>query len=138
MKADGRRTLVVCDDDAATRRVLAAMTQRRFRVLEAGDGPTALALIEREKPEFMLLDLSMPGLDGLEVLARARRLDPTLAVTMLTGVSDLDMARKALALGARSYVTKPLDCTEAELWRLIESAPGPMERGWRVEGQPPP
>lgn len=131
-----RRTLVICDDDAPTRLVLARMTRRRYRVLEAADGPAALALIAAEKPEFMLLDLSMPGMDGLETLRRARQAHPALAVTMLTGVSDVDMANKALALGARCYVTKPLDCPAAELWRLIESTP-PSERGWRVEGEQP-
>lgn len=134
MSVQSRRTLIVCDDDAPTRSLLVRMTRRRYRVLEAAEGPAALALVAAERPEFMLLDLSMPGMDGLETLRRARQLSPALAVTMLTGVSDLDMARKALALGARCYVTKPLDCSEAELWRLIESAPNPTERGWRVEG----
>jgi FixJ family two-component response regulator len=70
----------------------------------------------------MLLDVSMPEMGGLAVLEAARALDPRLAVVMLTGESDLGVARKALDLGARSFITKPFDVEVVldELRRLLK------------------
>jgi len=108
-------------------------------VLEASNGPDALAMITAERPRALLLDIAMPEMGGLAVLRAARELSPALAVIMLTGEMDLEIAREALENGARSYVTKPFDvdtlCSEVK--RLLE--PSKREEGedrpWRIAGE---
>ncbi|NNN05844.1 MAG: response regulator [Elusimicrobia bacterium] len=73
--------ILIVDDDADVRAVLAATLRPIFRIVEAADGATALDLIAHEQPRLLLLDVSMPGLGGLEVLrkARARAIHPCLS-----------------------------------------------------------
>ena len=113
--------ILIVDDNADVRIALSAVLRHAFVVLEAPDGEKALALIAKEKPRLVLLDVSMPGLGGLEVLARARAHDPSLLVLMLTSRQDVDLAVRALTLGAAEYVTKPFDADyiRAEVENLL-------------------
>lgn len=117
--------ILIVDDDPDIRRILRKVLRPVGRVLEAADGEEALRLLAREKPELMLLDVTMPGVDGLTVLARARAAVPSLIVLMLTGETDLHVARAALERGARAYITKPFDPTtlREEVLRLTSGAP---------------
>lgn len=107
-------------------------------VVEASGGREALRALKRERPRLMLLDVSMPGLDGMAVLRAARRLDPGLDVLMLTGAADLESARLALEAGARAYITKPFDVAglRAEARRLLEGEPSPGSPPWRIKARP--
>lgn len=126
--------VLVVDDDADVRLVLAGILRPVAEVVEAKDGEEALSLLAREKPGLMLLDLTMPGVGGLEVLERARSVAPGLLVVMLTGERDLATARAALDAGARAFITKPFDpeIVLAEVRRLIEDRPSPGGAPWRV------
>lgn len=73
---------------------------------EAGDGEQALAGIEQHRPELVLLDVNMPLINGLEVLKRAKELDPDPAVIVVTSESSLKTVQEAVRLGASSYVLK--------------------------------
>jgi DNA-binding response OmpR family regulator len=101
--------LVVDDEEAIT-----AVLEEHFRacgyaVDVAHNGADALLLAAARRPDAVLLDITMPGADGAEVLARLRAVDPTVAVVMLTGNGDHDLARRLLRLGAVDYVPKPFD-----------------------------
>ena len=113
--------ILIVDDNADVRAALMAVLRPAFVVLEAPDGESALALIAREKPRLVLLDVSMPGLGGIEVLARARALDPSLLVLMLTSHQDTELVARALTLGAAEFVTKPFDADRirAEVGNLL-------------------
>lgn len=133
-----RRTaakILVVDDDPDMRRMLRWILTPLGRVFEAADGVEALRALKDEKPALMLLDVTMPGVDGLVVLERARAAAPHLVVVMLTGLEDLAVARTALELGARSYITKPFDpeVLRCEILRLTGGEP-PQDFGppWRV------
>jgi DNA-binding response OmpR family regulator len=100
---DGRSVLVV-DDDAVLRRVVRAVLEADgFRVIEAADGEAGLRLAESEHPNVIILNVMMPGLDGVEV---CRRLDHP-KVLMLTALGDVTTEAASLEAGARGYLTKP-------------------------------
>ena len=113
--------ILIVDDGADFRTLLAIALAPLAEIVEAADGPEALRKIASDKPKLMLLDVSMPEMGGLAVLKKARALDPKLVVVMLTGESDLSVAKKAVELGARAFITKPfdVDAVLGELRRLL-------------------
>jgi two-component system alkaline phosphatase synthesis response regulator PhoP len=110
----GQRILVVDDDREVVRLMRAYLEQVGYAVLVAYEGETAVHTLRREKPDLMLLDLMLPGKDGLEI-TRLVRTDPTLAylpIIMLTArVEDTDKI-VGLEMGADDYVTKPYNPRE--------------------------
>ena len=88
-------------------------------VAEADDGETAIELWRQHRPDVMLLDLSMPGIDGIETLLRLRREFPEARVLMLTSSEAPEDVRHALAAGAGGYVTKTV--RRAELVAAIRA-----------------
>lgn len=127
-------TVLIVDDDADLRSSLAIVLEPLFRVLEVGSGAEALDLLKHERITLMLLDVSMPGMNGLEVLAAAKARTPALIVVMLTSQQSLTTAKKALDQGAVEYVTKPFDAAyiRAEVSRLMEPAQPADGKPWRV------
>lgn len=99
--------ILIADDDAAMRQMIAQyLASEGYRVLEAGDGPEALDLARRERPDLVLLDWMMPGMSGLDVCRSLRR-ESTLPIMMVTArVEEPDMLL-GLELGADDYITKP-------------------------------
>ncbi len=109
MKTDGK--ILVVEDEAAIRRVivLALKTAGYRNVLEADSGPAGYDLAERERPQLVLLDLMIPGMDGIEVCRRIRTNPSTrdIPVIMLTARSEEHDVVLGLDAGANDYVTKP-------------------------------
>lgn len=132
--------ILIVDDDADTRRILRYVLAPVAPVLEAEGGVEALRLIGAERPSLVLLDLVMPGVGGLEVLEAGMRLVPSMVVVMLTGQSDIVVAKSALDKGARAFITKPID--PQRLREVVEDilgngAPGGGDdrtKPWRVVG----
>jgi DNA-binding response OmpR family regulator len=106
------RVLVIEDDLAIRRGLCAALHSRGFTALEAGDGGTGLALMRRERVDLALLDLVLPGADGLAVLREIRAHDPELPVIILTARGSEDDRVKGLNGGADDYVVKPFSVRE--------------------------
>ncbi|NPD14128.1 diguanylate cyclase [Xinfangfangia sp. D13-10-4-6] len=103
-------TVLVIDDDRLNRVALAELLQSDHRVLLARDGASGLATLEREQVQLVLLDVSMPGMDGYEVLRKIRENDATrnLPVIFITGMSDAADEERGLLLGAADFVRKPI------------------------------
>jgi len=103
--------LVLIVDDDEDLRILAskALTRAGHRVFEAADGEEGLRLIENLHPDLVVLDLSMPGIDGFEVLRRLRAAEATstLPVIVLTAHGDEESARASFELGATDFLAKP-------------------------------
>jgi DNA-binding response OmpR family regulator len=126
----GAKILVVDDEAKIVKLVRAYLEQTGFQVVEAGDGQTALIQARREKPDLVVLDLNLPGIDGLEV-ARTLRREGNIPIIMVTArVEDTDRI-VGLELGADDYVTKPFNMRElvarvrAVLRRTSGQAPTP-------------
>jgi DNA-binding NtrC family response regulator len=104
-----RNKILVVDDDQAVRKMLSLLFESTAEVLTAKTGEEGLRLLAEQRPRLMLLDMVMPGMSGLDVLKAARALNPALPIIMLTGKTDMELAKKALELGAVEFVTKPFE-----------------------------
>src|SRR5690349_1462748 len=105
-------TVLVVDDNDWNRDMLLRRLERKgYRVLGAADGDRALALVDQEPVDLLLLDIMMPGTSGIEVLRQLRQRFTTsqLPIVMASAKSESDDVVEALDLGANDYVTKPLD-----------------------------
>ncbi len=105
-------TVLIVDDEASIRRIAQAyLEQAGFRVLCAESGPAALGLALAEEPDLVLLDLNLPGMDGMEVAARLRERSDVF-ILMLTARSEEADRVAGLRLGADDYMTKPFSPRE--------------------------
>lgn len=108
--------LLIADDEhefAST--LVARLEMRNFMVKMVNSGHDALEAVDEDKPDVLLLDLKMPDLDGLEVLARLRERHKDLKVIILTGHGSFEAGREGMELGAYDYLMKPI-----ELGKLID------------------
>lgn len=131
-----RDKILVVDDDPAARRILTLLLQGSGEILEASNGADALRLIEAERPRIMILDMSMPGMSGLDVLKALRASGATLLILVLTGQEDVELAKRALELGAKEYITKPFELPRLKEKVLSGLTSAPKAAGgipWRTE-----
>jgi len=127
--------ILVVDDDPAARRILTLLLQASGEVLEAASGDEALRIIEAERPRLMLLDMTMPGMSGLGVLKAVRASEAGITIIVLTGQNDIELAKRALELGAVEYITKPFDL--AHLKEKVLSCLGADPNAIRKDDGPP-
>ena len=107
--------VLLVDDDATFRRALAgALTRRRHRVEVASSATEALRLAQRRSFDVALLDLKMPGIDGIQLMEELKRPNPGLQVVILTGHGTIPSAIDAIQRGAFQYLTKPCDVDDVE------------------------
>ena len=107
-----RQLILAVDDEEPILKLLRAnLSKEGYDVATAADGNSALALLEKQRPDLVLLDIMMPGLDGFQVLQSMRqRFD--FPIIMLTGKREASMVRDAIDLGADDYVRKPFSIGE--------------------------
>jgi two-component system nitrogen regulation response regulator NtrX len=107
------RTLLIVDDEPGIRRSLGeSLTEEGYAVLKAERGEQVLQLLEDSEGDgvdLVLLDVWLPGLDGLETLKRAKQLRPALPVVMISGHGSIDTAMQATKFGAFDFLEKPID-----------------------------
>ena len=103
--------LLVDDDPQLIRLVRANLESSDYRVLSASDGPTALAVLDREMPDLVVLDIMLPGTDGYELCARVREFSAVPIIFLTAKVEDVDKV-KGLKMGADDYITKPFNVQE--------------------------
>jgi two-component system response regulator (stage 0 sporulation protein F) len=102
--------VLVVDDEPEVRHILRDfLGGRGYEVVLARDGLKALAAVGAEKPDLVLLDVAMPGMDGVEVLKQMATADPPVNVIMVTANADISVTSKLRALGALDYIPKPFD-----------------------------
>ena len=105
--------VVVVDDDAIARNALGSLLRDDgFDVTLYEDGTAALARVESSAPDALVTDLQMPGMDGIELLRRARAVDPDLIVVLMTAFADVETAVRAMQQGAEHYLAKPVQVDE--------------------------
>ena len=107
-----KKLLIVDDEPDIAASIQYVLTQEGFLTLLAHDGLKAIQLVEAEKPDLIILDLMMPGLDGYEVCRRVRSADRKIPILMLTArTSEIDTV-VGLELGANDYIAKPVRLRE--------------------------
>jgi DNA-binding NtrC family response regulator len=104
-----RKRILVVDDEPLIVEVLSEHFKTAYDVETAPNGTDALAAVLRTRPDVVLLDINMPGMNGVEVLKDIKKIDPSIAVIMVTANEQIALAADALKSGAFGYVPKPFD-----------------------------
>jgi two-component system response regulator (stage 0 sporulation protein F) len=102
--------ILVVDDEVEVASFLCDFLKRlNLTSLKANCGKEALEVFTSQKPDWVLLDVKMPDIDGIEVLKKMKEINPEVNAIMITGRSDDSLINEAKALGARDYLIKPVD-----------------------------
>ncbi len=119
------RILIVDDEKDFSDLLFYLLKEEGFSPVVAQDGDSALEMIRLGIAEAVLLDVKMPGIDGMEVLKRSKKLNPNLPILMITAHGGIDGAVKAMKLGAQDYLTKPINNKElvGKVRRALENKP---------------
>ncbi len=101
--------LLLIDDEEGIRNILSLSLRRDgYQVLTAEEGGKGIEMFRQNLPLIVLTDIKMPGMDGIEVLKRVKKIDPDTEVIVITGHGDMEVAIQALQLGASDFITKPV------------------------------
>ena len=120
MGAIGRRALVV-DDNAIMRTIVGRiLREAQFDIVEATNGAEAIQAFFRDKPDIVLMDLNMDGIDGTAAIRGILQINPTARIVVCSATSDAHIVLNLLKLGAKGYVTKPF--TPDKLLNAIPAA----------------
>lgn len=121
---DGKKILIV-DDQFGIRILLNEVLQREgYDTYQAANGLQALEIVQENVPDLVLLDMKIPGMDGIEILKRLKELYRDIKVVIMTAYGELDMIQEAMDLGAITHFAKPFDIEdirEAVKKYLLES-----------------
>src|SRR5437899_1748451 len=115
-----RPVILVVDDDPGVRESFRLILEDHYDVLDVPDGPQALDIVRSAQVDLVLLDIRLPGMDGIEVLERIKAIDEGVEVILVTAVKTVRTAVAAMKLGAFDYLTKPFE--EEELLSLARRA----------------
>lgn len=126
----GKVRVLTVDDDKTIRKLVSMyLKSKGYQVIEASDGLAGLETFKQQPVDLVLLDLRMPGLDGLEVLAEIKKEQPDMPVIVFSGTEKISDAVKAIRLGAWDYVLKPIQ----ELSVLLHSVEKALERAQLIK-----
>lgn len=114
------KILIVDDEPDAIENCRRILSRHRYQCVAEADSSRALAVIERERPQVLLTDLRMPGLDGIGLLRAAKRIDPAIKVVLLTAYASIQTAVASMRHGAFDYLAKPF--TGQELRTVVQRA----------------
>lgn len=109
------KILIVDDDSAQRQMLLAVLSHEQYEVYEADDGTAAVAAVEAQFFDLILLDIRMKQMGGIEALTRIKQLSPGIPIILITAYASVDTAIQALKSGAFDYLMKPLDIDELKI-----------------------
>jgi FixJ family two-component response regulator len=124
-----RKVLVIDDETPTLNMFRLFLGAYGFAVFTAENGTDGLEIFSRERPEIVVTDIKMPGMDGLEVLRRIKELDPQAEVIVITGHGDTELALKAVNLNAADFIHKPIQK------RALDEALGRAEARLNADGK---
>jgi two-component system response regulator RegA len=121
-----RVALVVDDDETFRNRLCLALGNRGWDARGAADGTTAVRMAADSSPDLAIVDLRLPGMDGLDIVRELRILDDTTCIIMLTGYGSIATALAATKLGVSHYLSKPADADQilAAYQKIVAGADG--------------
>ncbi|MBO8172040.1 MAG: response regulator [Bacillaceae bacterium] len=107
------KKILIVDDQYGIRVLLyEVLGKEGYTMYQAANGKQALNIVKKESPSLVILDMKIPGMDGLEILREIKTIDPDIKVIMMTAYGELDMIEEAKSLGALTHFTKPFDIDE--------------------------
>jgi two-component system, response regulator, stage 0 sporulation protein F len=105
--------LLIVDDQFGIRILLSEVFQKAgYETYQAANGIQALEIVKEQNPDLVLLDMKIPGMDGLEILKRMKTINKDIRVIIMTAYGELDMIQEAKELGAITHFAKPFDIDE--------------------------
>ncbi len=115
-----RYKLLIVDDDVLLQNSLRNVLSDNYDTLVAGTGQQAVEILEQESVDLVLLDIRLPGMNGLETLRQLKAMEPELLVVMMTAYEDIDIVITSMKSGAHDFLVKPLEIEMLEL--IIDKA----------------
>ena len=113
METKEQKIILIVDDEEALREGLGRVLEDEgYKVIAAGSGEQALAMLPNHHVDLILTDIRMPGMSGLELLKKVREINRTLGVIILTGYGEIESYIEAMNFGAMEYVNKPFKMNE--------------------------
>ncbi|PYE42754.1 two-component system response regulator (stage 0 sporulation protein F) [Paenibacillus barcinonensis] len=109
---EDKKVLIVDDQNGIRILLMEVFSSEGYNTFQAANGKIALEIVNKDKPDLVLLDMKIPGMDGLEILKHIKEIDPEIKVIMMTAYGELDMIKEATDLGALMHFTKPFDIDE--------------------------
>lgn len=113
------KSILVVDDEKDLREMMKRVLGDAYAVKDVENGFLALAEIKKKHYDLILLDIMMPGIDGVDVLRQAKTIDPAAKVIMMTGFAVEDKIRQSMGMGASAYIYKPFE--NDEIIKLVEA-----------------
>lgn len=110
-----KKVLIVDDQNGIRILLMEVFSTEGYQTFQAANGKLALEIVKQEAPDLVLLDMKIPGMDGLEILKHIKEANPDIKVIMMTAYGELDMIKEATELGALMHFTKPFDIDEMRL-----------------------
>ncbi|WP_226654511.1 response regulator [Guptibacillus hwajinpoensis] len=105
--------ILIVDDQYGIRILLNEIFQKEgYQTFQAANGVQALSIVKSEDPDLVILDMKIPGMDGLEILKRIKKMEARALVIIMTAYGELDMIHEAMDLGAVTHFAKPFDIDE--------------------------
>lgn len=127
------RKLLIVDDQIGIRMLLLEVfSTEGYETFQAANGTKALQIVKESVPDLVLLDMKIPGMDGLEILKRIKQMHKDIKVIMMTAYGELEMINEAKESGALMHFTKPFDIDELRLVvneQLRNDKPSPVAAG---------
>ncbi|CAM3777706.1 MULTISPECIES: response regulator [Paenibacillus] len=113
MNEPSKHKVLIVDDQNGIRILLVEVfSSEGYETFQAANGKAALEIVKLHAPDLVLLDMKIPGMDGLEILKHIKQMNPDIKVIMMTAYGELDMIKEATDLGALMHFTKPFDIDE--------------------------
>lgn len=111
-----KKKVLVVDDQYGIRVLLYEVFGKEgYETFQAANGKQALEIVVNETPDMVILDMKIPGMDGLEILKEIKKINQEIKVIMMTAYGELDMIKEATDLGAITHFTKPFDIDELRM-----------------------
>ncbi|MFF3923702.1 response regulator [Paenibacillus lactis] len=113
MNEPSKHKVLIVDDQNGIRILLVEVfSSEGYETFQAANGKAALEIVKLHAPDLVLLDMKIPGMDGLEILKHIKQMNPDIKVIMMTAYGELDMIKEATDLGVLMHFTKPFDIDE--------------------------
>jgi two-component system, response regulator, stage 0 sporulation protein F len=105
-----KKKILIVDDQFGIRILLNEVLQKEgYDTYQAANGLQALEIVNENVPDLVLLDMKIPGMDGIEILKRMKQIEPNIRAIIMTAYGELDMIQEAIDLGAMTHFAKPFD-----------------------------